>query len=411
MSEPTRQVLHEAAPAPHETPDFRRLWDSGRRRRRLVHAGVAIAAVAVLGGTAAATALIPRPADSHVDFAHPPSPTAATAPVERPAEPAATDPPAPSLPPPPPERGWRTVVVGDAAFDVPNEWPIYGDDGPAEYRDRFCELGQIGPAVFVAHPLPRNWGCRSVLLGEATGVQVVPVDMQQSERLLSVWLDEPSTTGEMGGEPITQWEQDERQADEWTLLRYERLGVYVHARIDLDRGLVFKVLRTFRKASAEDRGAEITARASERTEQTRRDREIADTLIGIAIGPYTPDDMLPEYARGEDAALGAIGGHFDRLVNARLDGSAGPKATGRSVAMDPQDAFTLISSGFRGCVDAYDGATDAGPSDPAPGPMQRYRRLSLRPAFDTIESCRQWFAVDIYVDRDGNVRDITLMQR
>lgn len=409
MPDTTEQLLHQAAPQPGEPPDFDRLWEHGRRRRRMARGAAALAGVAVLGIGAAATVLLPRPADSQVDFAQRPSSPPATAPAEE-----RTDPVAPSSDPGP-AQGWQTVLVGDAAFDVPPNWPVYGDDGAAEYLARFCDVGQVGPAVFVAHPLPDNVGCDLMLRGEAAGVHVATERVFGQTGFFGASRAGTSTATEMGGEPVTRWEQNERLAGEWTLLRFDRLGIYVHARVDLDRRQVLGVFGSFRPAAAQDRAAEAQ-RAADHVEQRRQDRRLAQRLTAIAVrGP----DRAPALNRGglwlglgEEAGVfrtasqlqersgwelrkpryfRALVGPFSALDVLRRQAEEA-RAAGR-------DAFIVTDYDFGRCASA---------SIPAPAEMKRYRRISIRPEPATYDSCLQWFAVDLYVDDEGKVRGVTL---
>lgn len=43
-----------------------------------------------------------------------------------------------------------------------------------------------------------------------------------------------------------------------------------------------------------------------------------------------------------------------------------------------------------------------------PQPLADLRRVSVQPADGSIESCPQWFTVDLYVDGSGTVQAITL---
>lgn len=397
MPETTRQQLYDAAPMPHDVPDFDGLWQRGRRRRRVLQGMTTIAVVAVLGIAAGTVTRLVRPPDGQVRFVD--EPPASVVPDDQTTRSEDTD--GATVP------GWSTVVVGDAAFDVPSTWPVYGDDGAAEYRARFCGLGQIGPALFITHRLPSNWGCRAVLLGHATGLEVTTTEIAAAQDSFSVWLDEPSTTGEMGGEPITRWQQDERQADEWTLLRYDRLGVYAHARIDLDEDLVFEILRTFRPATEEDRAADEARRAAVRTEMASGDWELVEGWLGPA-GPPSLPGSAPGSIAGNENALNAIQGHSEAVVNQKMQQAPIRSDGSRGVGLAPEEAFTVTSTRFKRCIETYAGPDEASPAKPAPGPLQRYRRVSIRPRLDTIDSCTDWFAVDVYVDADGNVKGAVL---
>lgn len=397
MPDPTTEVLHRAAPQPTAVPDFGALWSRGRRRRRVTTITVAAAAVVLLGLTAGGIAQVIRPAQRVDLIEQPASPQAevTTAPEAAPADTLS----APQL---------QTVVAGDAAFDVPRGWAVYGDDGGLEYRERFCELGQIGPAVFLAHPLPRNWGCRAILLGHAAGLEVMPTDLADETDRYSVWLDEPSTEGEMGGEPVTRWQQDERQANEWRLLRYERLGIFVLARTDLRTAEVERILQTFRSASAQDHAAHAARVAAEDAREARRNLELLTSVVTRAIAPVAEPGTTPRWAEKHRDAVGAIGGHFEDEVNDRMrPATEGPPgSTTATLAAD--EAFTVTSERFEGCVNAYGGPDQAGRQRPTPPRLTRYDRVSISPATDTIESCSQWFAVDFYLDEEGDIRTVRL---
>lgn len=409
MPDTTEQLLHHAAPKPGEPPDFDHLWDRGRRRRRVARAAAALAGVAVLGIGAAATALVSRPADSQVDFAQRPSSPPATAPAEE-----RTDPAAPSLDPGA-AQNWQTVLVGDAAFDVPPHWPVYGDDSAGEYLARFCDVGQVGPAVFVAHPLPDNRMCDLMLRGAAPGVHVATDKVFAKEGFFGASRAGTSTTTEMGGEPVTRWEQDARLAGKWTLLRFDRLGIYVHARVDLDRRQVLSVLQSFRPTTAQDRAAE-SQRVAARAEQRRHDRRLAKRLIDIAVRGPQESSPLSDNA----LQLGLAGEALMSRTPEQLQDRSGWELRRPRVfraLVGPFSALDVLArhadetrKAGRGAfvVTDYDFGRCGSGAIGSPAEMQRYRRVSIRPAPATYDSCLEWFAVDLYVDGDGSVRGVTL---
>jgi len=50
----------------------------------------------------------------------------------------------------------------------------------------------------------------------------------------------------------------------------------------------------------------------------------------------------------------------------------------------------------------------AGPPVPAPHALDDLRRVSLQPSSRSVDSCLDWFTVDLFVDDAGTVRAVTL---
>jgi hypothetical protein len=50
----------------------------------------------------------------------------------------------------------------------------------------------------------------------------------------------------------------------------------------------------------------------------------------------------------------------------------------------------------------------AAPPQPAPRSVARMRRVSVQPAAGSIDSCLDWFTVDLFVTRSGEVAAVTL---
>lgn len=234
MPESMDALLRDAAPHPRRTPDFDDVWERAQRRRRRQRLALAVAGATAAAVVAVTAALTMQDRGVSLEFAddRPTPDRGASA--------------SPRMP-----DGWTEVRVGRAVFTVPADWPVYGDDGADEYRDRHCELGQIGPAVFVAHPL-RHPACRLVQLGDAVGVQVATVDVASSTDMYSVWLDEPSTTTtvetDTGPQTVTEWQADERAAGGWRLRRFDDLDVFVLSKGFDQAGVIDRLLRTFRPA-------------------------------------------------------------------------------------------------------------------------------------------------------------------
>lgn len=238
MPESMDALLRDAAPQPRRTPDFDQVWERAQRRRRRQRLALAVAGAAATAVVAVTAALTLPDRAVNVEFADDgPSP-------DRGASESSWVP-----------DGWRGVTVGGAVFAVPVDWPVYGDDGVDEYRSHICEMGQIGPAVFVAHELRRHVGqraCRLVKLGDAAGVEVATVDLATSTDKYSVWLDEPSTTTtvetDTGPQTVTEWQADERAAGGWRLRRFDDLGVFVLSKAYDQAAVVNRLVRTFRPA-------------------------------------------------------------------------------------------------------------------------------------------------------------------
>lgn len=120
MSEATRKLLREAAPEPSNTPDFRQLWQRGRRRR-LGQAATAAAGIAVVMLTAVVAGKVLPGRDGGVSIGWNPTPT----PVVR------VGPPT-SVSPEWVEGAPVWIKVDDSGdvtiFDAVNPHPMYGLD-------------------------------------------------------------------------------------------------------------------------------------------------------------------------------------------------------------------------------------------------------------------------------------------
>ena len=50
----------------------------------------------------------------------------------------------------------------------------------------------------------------------------------------------------------------------------------------------------------------------------------------------------------------------------------------------------------------------AGPPLPAPRGFEDFRRVSVQPSTESIDSCLAWFTVDLFVDQEGRIAAVTL---
>lgn len=66
---------------------------------------------------------------------------------------------------------------------------------------------------------------------------------------------------------------------------------------------------------------------------------------------------------------------------------------------DPKAAISVSEGPHPRCV---------GPKVPPAAQDSAYRQVSLQPTSNTIDSCLDWFAIDLFVDESGHVRTVDL---
>lgn len=131
------------------------------------------------------------------------------------------------------------------------------------------------------------------------------------------------------------------------------------------------------------------------------DREVVARFLDLAANPSPSTAHSTPFA--EEVTLG-LGPALHRTVDAQ--------------ALGNPDSWRLPADGFRGrsgqlsALEAIDPDAEpvitvghyphcASPPRQAPEEFSDHRRLSVHPDLDTLDSCLQWWTVDLYLDPDG----------
>lgn len=146
---------------------------------------------------------------------------------------------------------------------------------------------------------------------------------------------------------------------------------------------------------------------------TTRDRALAREFVAFATHPdavtaaHVPWAPVVRLGLGEDlyaevpraALTDASTWEIDVDAYGRLGPLDALEPVRRQVLRDGASTVRVSVGPHPLCQDA---------PTPSPSRFEQDRRIALQPAPRTTDSCRDWFAVDLYVDRSGQVVGVTL---
>lgn len=144
---------------------------------------------------------------------------------------------------------------------------------------------------------------------------------------------------------------------------------------------------------------------------TAEDEELIQSFLRFAADPDPDSAELMPFA--EEVALG-LG---DALQASRSRAELA-YAGGWSIDMEGEELFRAYAGPFSAldlATDASDVVVSVGPHRhcasppvPAPAEVSGLRRVSVQPSPDSIDSCLQWWTVDLFLTPEGKVAAVTL---
>lgn len=158
------------------------------------------------------------------------------------------------------------------------------------------------------------------------------------------------------------------------------------------------------------------------TEVTAADVELADAFVAFATdpGPATAD-RLPLSPEGLRLGLGqellrdlpsgdvVVADNWDLAGDDLFRGYAGPFSAlttlDQHVTDESTGEFGRMSNELEVSVGSHPYC--ASPPVPPPPGLEPQRRVSVQPAERSIDSCLQWFSVDLYLDDEGRISTVT----